>query len=62
MYYANFSQQTHSSKGGFGANLNLSTLNSTNGFAINGINAFDDYSGASVSSAGGKAASPTALM
>ncbi len=39
------------SKGSFGAKLNLSTLNGTNGFAINGINAFDQ-SGFSVSSAG----------
>ncbi|MHC5777384.1 beta strand repeat-containing protein [Nostoc sp.] len=38
-------------KGGFDAQLNLSTLNGTNGFAINGINA-DDESGYSVSSAG----------
>ncbi|PSF39565.1 hypothetical protein C7H19_01890 [Aphanothece hegewaldii CCALA 016] len=36
---------------GFSASLNLSTLNGTNGFAINGINA-SDYSGFSVSSAG----------
>ncbi|MEI1376162.1 hypothetical protein PQG02_24290 [Nostoc sp. UHCC 0926] len=39
------------SKGGFGAQLNLSTLNGSNGFAINGINE-NDQSGASVSSAG----------
>ncbi|MBE8991040.1 beta strand repeat-containing protein [Nostoc sp. LEGE 12450] len=39
------------SKGGFGASLNLSTLNGTNGFAINGINIYDE-SGWSVSSAG----------
>ena len=39
------------SKGGFDAQLNLSTLNGTNGFAINGINP-DDTSGTSVSSAG----------
>ncbi|MFN6483413.1 MULTISPECIES: hypothetical protein [unclassified Nostoc] len=39
------------SKKGFAAQLNLSTLNGTNGFAINGINA-DDESGWSVSSAG----------
>ncbi|WP_442937986.1 beta strand repeat-containing protein [Nostoc sp.] len=39
------------SKGGFSAQFNLSTLNGTNGFAINGINAYD-YSGCSVSSAG----------
>ncbi|MEH1864684.1 MAG: integrin alpha, partial [Nostoc sp.] len=36
---------------GFSATLNLSTLNGTNGFAINGFNAFD-FSGRSVSSAG----------
>jgi hypothetical protein len=39
------------SKGGFGTQLNLSTLNGTSGFAINGINP-DDQSGNSVSSAG----------
>src|SRR5204863_298538 len=39
------------SKGGFGANFNLSTLNGTNGFAINGINPSDQL-GDSVSSAG----------
>ena len=39
------------SKEGFGAKLNLSTLNGTNGFAINGINP-EDRSGNSVSSAG----------
>ncbi|YAG07099.1 Calcium-binding protein [Nostoc sp. DSM 114167] len=39
------------SKGGFNAQLNLSTLNGTNGFIINGINA-GDFSGNSVSSAG----------
>ncbi|MEH2259883.1 integrin alpha [Nostoc sp.] len=39
------------SKGGFAAKLNLSTLNGTNGFAINGINE-NDYSGYFVSSAG----------
>ncbi|MEH2246169.1 beta strand repeat-containing protein [Nostoc sp.] len=39
------------SKGGFDAQLNLSTLNGTNGFTINGINPRDD-SGISVSSAG----------
>ncbi|GFE68344.1 S-layer family protein [Chroococcus sp. FPU101] len=36
---------------GFGASLNLSTLNGTNGFAINGIDT-NDHSGVSVSSAG----------
>jgi Ca2+-binding RTX toxin-like protein len=39
------------SNSGFGADLNLSTLNGSNGFAINGIGA-DDESGRSVSSAG----------
>ena len=35
----------------FGSTFNLSELNGSNGFAINGI-AADDYSGSSVSSAG----------
>jgi len=39
------------SRSGFGADLNLSTLNGSNGFRINGI-AASDYSGVSVSSAG----------
>src|SRR4028118_1080139 len=39
------------SNSGFSASLNLSTLNGSNGFAINGI-AVNDYSGESVSSAG----------
>ena len=39
------------SNSGFSAGLNLSALNGSNGFAINGI-AVDDYSGFSVSSAG----------
>ena len=39
------------SNSGFGASLNLSTLNGSNGFAINGI-AADDYSGWAVSGAG----------
>jgi hypothetical protein len=39
------------SNSGFGAGLDLSTLNGSNGFAINGI-AVDDRSGSSVSSAG----------
>ena len=39
------------SNSGFGASLNLSALNGSNGFAINGI-AARDYSGSSVSSAG----------
>jgi len=38
-------------EGGYGASFNLSDLNGTNGFVINGI-AADDYSGYSVSSAG----------
>ncbi len=40
-----------SSRSGFGSALNLSTLNGSNGFRINGI-AANDYSGRSVSSAG----------
>jgi hypothetical protein len=39
------------SNSGFGAGLDLSTLNGSNGFAINGI-AANDFSGSSVSSAG----------
>src|SRR4028118_204449 len=39
------------SNSGFGAGLDLSTLNGSNGFAINGIAAYD-FSGESVSSAG----------
>jgi len=39
------------SNSGFGASINLSTLNGSNGFAINGI-AANDWSGLSVSSAG----------
>jgi len=39
------------SNSGFGASINLSTLNGSNGFAINGIGAYDS-SGQSVSSAG----------
>ncbi|WP_445636438.1 hypothetical protein NSTC745_01339 [Nostoc sp. DSM 114161] len=39
------------SSSGFSASLNLSTLNGSNGFAINGI-AAGDYSGTSVSNAG----------
>ncbi len=39
------------SNSGFGASFNLSSLNGSNGFAINGINA-DDFLGGSVSSAG----------
>ncbi|MBE9098899.1 hypothetical protein [Vacuolonema iberomarrocanum] len=44
--YVVFGRQT-----GFGASLNLSTLNGSHGFAINGV-AASDYSGVSVSSAG----------
>ncbi|MHC5768809.1 MAG: beta strand repeat-containing protein [Nostoc sp.] len=39
------------SNSGFGASLNLSSLNGSNGFAINGIDV-DDFSGNSVSNAG----------
>ncbi|MEH1988583.1 tandem-95 repeat protein [Nostoc sp.] len=39
------------SNSGFGSDFNLSSLNGSNGFAINGINLYD-YSGSSVSSAG----------
>ncbi|MBD2245217.1 FG-GAP repeat protein [Nostoc sp. FACHB-888] len=39
------------SSSGFGASLNLSSLNGSNGFVINGINAFD-FASTSVSSAG----------
>jgi Ca2+-binding RTX toxin-like protein len=38
-------------EGGFSASLNLSELDGTNGFALNGVNAFD-FSGISVSAAG----------
>jgi hypothetical protein len=50
----NFAGQSYvvfGSNSGFGADLNLSELNGSNGFAINGIMA-SDYSGRSVSSAG----------
>ncbi|MBW4641106.1 MAG: FG-GAP repeat protein [Gloeocapsa sp. UFS-A4-WI-NPMV-4B04] len=50
-YNAGESYVVFGSLGGFSANLNLNTLNGTNGFAINGIDAFD-FSGGSVSSAG----------
>ncbi|QSJ15323.1 FG-GAP repeat protein [Nostoc sp. UHCC 0702] len=40
------------STSGFGASLNLSTLDSNNGFVINGIDASYDYSSTSVSNAG----------
>ncbi|MEH1839593.1 MAG: hypothetical protein V7L20_12670 [Nostoc sp.] len=49
--YSGQSYVVFGSKGGFSAQLNLSTLNGTNGFAINGINRYD-RSGFSVSSAG----------
>jgi hypothetical protein len=49
--YAGQSYVVFGSNNGFGAGLNLSTLNGSNGFAINGIAAYD-YSGSSVSSAG----------
>ena len=49
--YAGQSYVVFGSKSGFGASLELSTLNGSNGFAINGI-AADDFSGWSVSSAG----------
>ncbi len=39
------------SSSGFGASLNLSSLNGSNGFVINGIDSYD-FSGGSVSSAG----------
>src|SRR4028119_1824453 len=49
--YAGQSYVVFGSNSGFGAGLNLSTLNGSNGFAINGIAAVDE-SGSSVSSAG----------
>jgi hypothetical protein len=51
MSYAGQSYVVFGSNSGFGAGLDLSTLNGSNGFAINGI-AADDQSGFSVSSAG----------
>ena len=51
MQYAGQSYVVFGSNSGFGAGLSLSTLNGSNGFAINGI-AADDFSGWSVSSAG----------
>src|SRR4028118_1981905 len=51
IYNAGQSYVVFGSNSGFGANLNLSALNGSNGFAINGI-AADDSSGTSVSSAG----------
>jgi hypothetical protein len=49
--YAGQSYVVFGSNSGFGAGLDLSTLNGSNGFAINGI-AANDRSGSSVSSAG----------
>src|SRR5919202_895767 len=51
MNYAGQSYVVFGSNSGFGASVNLSALNGSNGFAINGI-AANDYSGRSVSSAG----------
>src|SRR6476469_7946786 len=48
--YAGQSYVVFGSNSGFGASFNLSTLNGSNGFAINGI-AANDWSGRSVSSA-----------
>jgi hypothetical protein len=50
-HFAGQSYVVFGSNSGFGAGLNLSTLNGSNGFAINGIAAYD-FSGSSVSSAG----------
>jgi Ca2+-binding RTX toxin-like protein len=50
----NYSGQSYvvfGSRSGFASNVNLSTLNGSNGFRVNGING-GDYSGTSVSSAG----------
>jgi Ca2+-binding RTX toxin-like protein len=49
--FAGQSYVVFGSNSGFAAGLNLSTLDGSNGFAINGI-AADDFSGGSVSSAG----------
>ncbi|QSJ15475.1 FG-GAP repeat protein [Nostoc sp. UHCC 0702] len=49
--YAGSSYVVFGSSSGFGASLNLSDLNGSNGFVINGIDAYD-YSGRSVSGAG----------
>ncbi|ACC83711.1 beta strand repeat-containing protein [Nostoc punctiforme] len=54
-YANNFSGQSYVVFGkstGFSPSLNLSSLNGTNGFAINGINEAGDISGGSVSGAG----------
>ncbi|MEH1863546.1 MAG: Ig-like domain-containing protein, partial [Nostoc sp.] len=50
-YNAGESYVVFGSSNGFGASLNLSSLNGSNGFVINGIDS-RDYSGNSVSSAG----------
>ena len=50
-YGANESYVVFGSDAGFGATFELSSLNGSNGFVLNGINAFDD-SGRSVSNAG----------
>jgi hypothetical protein len=47
-----FSYVVFGQAGGFGASFNLSTLDGSNGFVINGINDAGPYSGGSVSSAG----------
>src|SRR4028119_1254690 len=51
IYAAGQSYVVFGSNSGFGAGLDLSELNGSNGFAINGIGAYD-LSGLSVSSAG----------
>ncbi|MBH8555370.1 FG-GAP repeat protein, partial [Nostocaceae cyanobacterium CENA357] len=50
-YRAGSSYVVFGRSSGFNASLNLSSLDGSNGFVINGINS-DDYSGGSVSSAG----------
>ncbi|MEH1948769.1 MAG: integrin alpha [Nostoc sp.] len=50
--YSGQSYVVFGSKDGFSPQFNLSTLNGTNGFAINGINPIDQLSSGSVSSAG----------
>ena len=50
-YYAGQSYVVFGSSSGFSASLDLSSLNGSNGFVINGIDACD-FSGVSVSSAG----------
>ncbi|MBD2302787.1 S-layer family protein [Nostoc sp. FACHB-190] len=51
LYGAGESYVVFGSRNGFGASLNLSSLNGSNGFVINGIDVFD-LSGSSVSNAG----------